>query len=580
MRDGAVFAGYTIERRLGQGGMGAVYLARHPRLPRLLALKLLNEELFSDSELRARFEREADLVAQLEHPNIVTVFDRGADENRLWISMQYIDGVDAAGVDPLTLPPDRAVQIVGETAKALDFAHHKGVLHRDVKPANILLSKAADGQQRVYLTDFGIARVIDDAANRLTRTGTFTATLAYASPEQLTGAEMDGRADQYSLACTLYLLLSGRAPFESVHPAAVIQGHLQQQPPPLSATRPGLPPALDAVLARAMAKRPADRFASCAEFADAARQALQGGPAPQQSRPSTAPQPYPSAAQQGAPQAQPSPGRQVAPQAQPSPVQQLAPQPYATPAQQVASQAQPWSAQQAAQQRSYAPVPHGAYPYRPTPRRRSSAGWIVGLCLGLAVVVAVGIGTWVATADRTPPQRDLEETRQAFAHMLPTAEVATGERWASGDGFGEAHCRGEVFVGEPNFHWTWMGAQPDPRLGEPTAQWQCSYAGSYMIPADIIRWPYVRIFRYDSAEAAQQVIDTFAGATEEVDMNGGAPYTNYKWGSAATDAPRIATVFPNDPRRDKFIMYSYGLGAKNDPSMAQLLDWWKTVPLT
>ncbi|MGY0499959.1 serine/threonine-protein kinase [Nocardia sp. FBN12] len=536
MRDGAVFAGYTIERRVGHGGMGAVYLAKHPRLPRLLALKLLNEELFSDNELRARFEREADLVAQLEHPNIVTVFDRGADEGRLWISMQYIDGVDAATVDPLTLPPERAVYIVGETAKALDFAHHKGVLHRDVKPANILLAKASDGQQRVYLTDFGIARVVDDAANRLTRTGTFTATLAYASPEQLTGAQMDGRADQYSLACTLYLLLAGTAPFESVHPAAVIQGHLQQQPPAVSVARPGLPAALDAVLARAMAKRPADRFASCADFADAARLAL-SGIAPRQ-RPAAAPPPSPA-------------------QPYPAPVQHNSPAP-----------------------RPYSPAPHGAYPYRPAPRRRSNAGWIIGLCVGLVVVVAASIGVWVLTTNRTPPQRDLDEARQAFAHMLPTTEIPAGQTWGSGPGFGEATCSGDVFNERSTIHWFFVGSQPDPQLGKPTAMWECGYANSYMIPASLTRWPDVRIFRYASAAEAKQVTDTFAGAARDVDINGDTAYTNYKWGSTPTDAPRIATVFPNDPRRDKFIMYSYGLGATNDPSMAQLLDWWKTVPLT
>jgi len=143
LREGEVFAGFTIQRLLGQGGMGAVYLARHPRLPRLTALKLLNPELFSDDEIRARFEREADLVARLDHPNLVTVFDRGVEDEQLWISMQYIDGVDASGVDPRTLPPRRAAQIVAETAAALDYAHAMDVLHRDVKPGNILLARGA-----------------------------------------------------------------------------------------------------------------------------------------------------------------------------------------------------------------------------------------------------------------------------------------------------------------------------------------------------------------------------------------------------------------------------------------------------
>nr|WP_255526417.1 serine/threonine-protein kinase [Nocardia sp. XZ_19_385] len=136
--------------------MGAVYQARHPRLPRQIALKLLNRELFADNEIRARFEREADLVAQLDHPNIVTVFDRGDEDEQLWISMQYIDGIDASSVDPRTLPPVRAAQIIAETAAALDYAHRMNVLHRDVKPANILLARDA-GQERVLLTDFGIA---------------------------------------------------------------------------------------------------------------------------------------------------------------------------------------------------------------------------------------------------------------------------------------------------------------------------------------------------------------------------------------------------------------------------------------
>ncbi|WP_067534769.1 serine/threonine-protein kinase [Nocardia crassostreae] len=206
-----MFAGYVIERELGRGGMGSVYLARHPRLPRKTALKLLNQEMFSDEEIRARFVREADLVAQLDHPNIVTVYDRGTEGEQLWISMQYIDGVNASAVNPGSLPPMRAAQIIGETTKALDYAHGRGVLHRDVKPANILLARASAGAsgERVYLTDFGIARLRDDTGH-LTQTGTVTATLAYASPEQLTGATIDGRSDQYALACTMFQLLTGR----------------------------------------------------------------------------------------------------------------------------------------------------------------------------------------------------------------------------------------------------------------------------------------------------------------------------------------------------------------------------------
>ncbi|MEV6767029.1 protein kinase [Nocardia sp. NPDC051030] len=305
MRSGDVFAGYVIERELGRGGMGSVYLAKHPRLPRLTALKLLNQEMFSDNEIRARFIREADLVAQLDHPNIVTVYDRGTEGEQLWISMQYIDGVNASAVNPGSLPPPRAAQIIAETAKALDYAHGRGVLHRDVKPANILLARSssrAGTGERVYLTDFGIARLRDDTGH-LTQTGTVTATLAYASPEQLTGATLDGRADQYSLACTLFQLLTGAVPFEGTSPAAVIRGHLQQPPPPISAQRPELPRALDGVLGRALAKRPQDRFRSCAEFAAAVERALAAPRTPP--RPPTPAHPQPIVV----PPRQPTPAR-------------------------------------------------------------------------------------------------------------------------------------------------------------------------------------------------------------------------------------------------------------------------------
>lgn len=275
LRVGEVFAGYVIERQIGRGGMGELYLARHPRLPRLIAVKVLRPDFAADREIRARFEREADLIARLDHPNVVSVYDRGVEDGQLWIAMQYVDGVDASTLDPATLPPERAVHIIGETAKALDYAHAVGVLHRDVKPANIMLARPSPGHgERVLLTDFGIGRLRDDTRN-LTRTGTLTATMAYASPEQLSGARPDHRSDQYSLACTLFWLLCGSTPFEADDVAAVVAGHLHFPPPRVSSRRPGLPSALDAVLVRALAKKPDDRFASCAEFAAAALRGVQ-----------------------------------------------------------------------------------------------------------------------------------------------------------------------------------------------------------------------------------------------------------------------------------------------------------------
>ncbi|MFJ4652273.1 protein kinase [Nocardia sp. NPDC088792] len=420
MRSGDVFAGYVIERELGRGGMGSVYLAKHPRLPRLTALKLLNQEMFSDDEIRARFIREADLVAQLDHPNIVTVYDRGTEDEQLWISMQYIDGVNASAVPATALPPQRAAQIIGETAKALDYAHGRNVLHRDVKPANILLARSSKtGGERVYLTDFGIARLRDDTGH-LTQTGTVTATLAYASPEQLTGATLDGRSDQYSLACTLFQLLTGTVPFEGTSPAAVIRGHLQQPPPPVSPLRQGLPRALDGVLARALAKRPADRYRSCVEFAAAVERALSTPPVPP--RPPTPVRPQPIVAQQ--PVVAPRPPTPVHPQPviqQQPPARQPTP---ATPRPQVAPSQRPAygpaytnqipatnqmpSANQMPSYQAPTYSPRPTPPGYPVPQRKSGApiGWIVfgivAVLIVLIIVVAVIVKASKSKADGQP----------------------------------------------------------------------------------------------------------------------------------------------------------------------------------
>lgn len=272
---GTVFAGYRIVRTLGRGGMGTVYLAAHPRLPRQVALKLLNRELSADAEVRGRFEREADVSSRLDHPGIVSVLDRGVEDGLMWISMQYVDGTDASVFRGTPLYPARAVGIVTQTAEALDYAHERDVLHRDVKPANILLAAARTGD-RVVLTDFGIARLRGDA-RQLTRTGDFLATLAYASPEQLSGGEIDHRSDQYSLGCTLFTLLTGESPFPADNPGAVVAAHLTKPVPRVSATVRHLPAGIDAIIARALAKEPAERFDSCAEFAQAAAAALSGG---------------------------------------------------------------------------------------------------------------------------------------------------------------------------------------------------------------------------------------------------------------------------------------------------------------
>lgn len=272
LTSGQTFAGYTIIRLLGSGGMGEVYLAQHPRLPRRDALKLLPREWSADEEYRARFNREADLASTLWHPHIVGVHDRGEEDGQLWISMDFVDGLDAARLltdrYPAGMPVAEVVRIVTAVANALDYAHRQDLLHRDVKPANIMLTHLDDdGEQRVLLTDFGIARSVNDISG-LTKTNFTVGTVAYAAPEQLMGQALDGRADQYALAATAYHLLTGSQLFRHSNPAVVISHHLNATPPTIAKTRPELA-ALDPVLAIALAKNPDDRFRHCRDFAHA-----------------------------------------------------------------------------------------------------------------------------------------------------------------------------------------------------------------------------------------------------------------------------------------------------------------------
>ncbi|HXB88647.1 serine/threonine-protein kinase [Mycobacterium sp.] len=262
---GELFAGFTILRVLGAGAMGTVYLAAHPRLPRQDALKVLSAELTADSQYQERFLREAELAATLSHPNILGIHDRGEYEGQFWISMDYVAGTDAGRLvrdhHSGGMPLDDALAIIIAVGSALDYAHERGLLHRDVKPANILLDSQT---RRIFLADFGIARRIDDISG-LTATNMAVGTVSYAAPEQLKGEPLDGRADQYALACTAFHLLTGSLPYADSNPAVVITKHCMAPPPSLEERRPELV-GLDPVLARAMAKAPAERFASCRDF--------------------------------------------------------------------------------------------------------------------------------------------------------------------------------------------------------------------------------------------------------------------------------------------------------------------------
>lgn len=269
--EGSTFAGYTIIRRLGSGGMGEVYLARHPRLPRQDALKVLRTDVSADREYRERFHREADTAAALWHQHIVAVHDRGETDGQLWIDMDYVDGTDAGQLleERYTggMPGPEVVDIITAVAEALDYAHEHKLLHRDVKPANILIARPDSPDRRIMLADFGIAGLVGESTG-LTATNMTVGTVAYAAPEQLMGNDLDGRADQYALAASAFQLLTGAPPFQHSNPAVVISQHLSASPPAIGDRRPALAN-LDPVFAKALAKDPKDRYLRCVDFARA-----------------------------------------------------------------------------------------------------------------------------------------------------------------------------------------------------------------------------------------------------------------------------------------------------------------------
>jgi tRNA A-37 threonylcarbamoyl transferase component Bud32 len=268
---GAMLAGYRIEEEIGRGGMAVVYRAYDDHLDRRVALKVLAPDLARDEEFRARFIQESRIAAATEHPNIIPVFSAGEADGVLYIAMRYIpDGDVRSLIDRVgPLPPARACALVAQAASALDAAHARGLVHRDVKPTNMLLeiSPRTSRPDHLYLSDFGLAK--PSAASGLTATGQFFGTVDYVAPEQIQGEPLDGRTDQYALACTAFEMLSGFPPFPRENGMAVISAQLSEPPPSLSARVPGLPAAVDRVIARALAKSPADRYERCLDFAEA-----------------------------------------------------------------------------------------------------------------------------------------------------------------------------------------------------------------------------------------------------------------------------------------------------------------------
>ncbi|WP_067817370.1 serine/threonine-protein kinase [Nocardia inohanensis] len=591
LRSGEVFAGYEIERELGRGGMGSVYLARHPRLPRLVALKLLNRELFGDGEVRARFEREGDLVARLDHPNIVPVFDRGFDDDRSWIAMRFIDGVDAASLQAGNLPPAQAIRIIAETAKALDYAHRKGVLHRDVKPANILLEQA-DGEERIFLADFGIARLRDEST-KLTQTGSFTATLAYAAPEQLSGHPLDGRCDQYSLACSLFRLLTGSVPFTAEHPVAVMQGHLNQPPPPVSALRAGLPPALDAVMARALAKHPRDRFESCTAFATAAQQALYAGPA---SRPSVPPASFTQASAPHATFAQASGPHATLTPPRPQHTRAGYQAPGAIPPRTVP----PGSPSTGNTPPRGTPVPPRAPERKPKKKRLRGCLLTVALIIVVPLLALAGLLVYIDRASNTGttvPTTTLEEpapatpapeaettteaptTTETPADLVPSAEIGANAQLLShmfpkmlpeADA-SRSFNAGTGYQGAACMTYASNAAVPargsdEPSLGNSLPVWNCFGGNSKAT---------YRFILYSGTADAQAVLDGLPANTKSTTTVDGHTYTNYLLNGSEPYRPRMVTAFGDGSGRGQVLMYSVGFIA----SEQDLLTWWKSAPL-
>jgi YVTN family beta-propeller protein len=269
---GSEFVGYRIDELIGRGGMGVVYRAYDLRLKRTVALKLMAPELALDQRFRERFSREAELAMSLEHPNVVPIHDAGDIDGRLYLAMRHVEGTDlrallhAAGA----LDPARALAICSQVANALDAAHANGLVHRDVKPSNVLL----DASEHVYLADFGLTRRLYEQGGP-PGDGRSVGTPAYLAPEQIDGESVDGRADIYSLGCLLYECLTGEAPFVRGSRLAVAWAHLEEEPPRASQLRPELPEAIDAAICKAMAKEPDDRYTTCTALITAAEEALE-----------------------------------------------------------------------------------------------------------------------------------------------------------------------------------------------------------------------------------------------------------------------------------------------------------------
>ncbi|WP_367128474.1 serine/threonine-protein kinase [Saccharothrix sp. HUAS TT1] len=372
------FGPYRVGELLGRGGMGEVHRAYDTAHDRVVALKRLSAVHNDDEDFRARFRRESRIVARLREPHVIPIHAYGEIDGRLYLDMRLVEGSDLAEVvagGPL--PPDRAVRIVAQVAGALDAAHADGLLHRDVKPSNVLVTP----DDFVYLVDFGIARSALPSATHLTESGAVIGTLDYLAPERIGGGPVDGRSDVYALACVLHACVTGNRPFEADSAAALLWAHLQQPPPSASATNPSVPLALDDVIRRGMAKDPAQRYPTAGALATAAARALAPTSTP-------ASDPIPPLA----PIRTPAPNPALLPPPTPTP----APRPIPT------------------------PVPHPVFrPAPPPPGRKVPTAPLVAGVIALALVAAVLV--WAV--DWTPGGALANSSTMTF----PTTTTTTAE---------------------------------------------------------------------------------------------------------------------------------------------------------
>jgi serine/threonine protein kinase len=450
---GSQIAGYTIEEQIGRGGMAVVYRASDRRLNRPVALKILAPELASDEGYRQRFLREMRAAAAVDHPNIVPVFDAGEADGALFIAMRFVDGQDVRTMLETSgrLPAARACRLIAQAASALDAAHANGLVHRDVKPGNMLIGRAHP--DHLYLSDFGLSKQRVSSAP-LTLTGQFMGTLDYMAPEQIEGNPIDGRADLYALACTAFEMLAGQPPYQRDAHLAVMWAQVSAPVPSLRALRPDLPPAVDPVMAKALAKTPDARYPTCMAFARAlaaacgvggeAVEAGSGAPVPAPlpteqaqvpaSRVSTSwvgdPQPESEATLTGQRKADPQADSETAyagrPLYRPDTPWRPTPDPAWQPTPDPAPPPSPWSA---------SPPPQRPGQYQPRgapPRPKRGRAWpaVAGVVVGAVVVLFVIVGVLFAlhhkpTLGHNPPANTPPTSQPPTSHPA-TSAPATG----------------------------------------------------------------------------------------------------------------------------------------------------------